>query len=121
MPLAKGWRKCVIDKPYEMLSFSYNKMIFEDVADHVVIAQRKTLDSHCIDPILYYIRIKFPTDNKEDFGDSKSALQHFVKFENKGHYYMVNWDGSYSLADNGEVKVLSENELVEFVFSISQH
>lgn len=121
LPLAKGWRKCVIDKPYEMLSFSYNKMIFEDVADHVVIAQRKTLDSHCIDPILYYIRIKFPTDNKEDFGDSKSALQHFVKFENKGHYYMVNWDGSYSLADNGEVKVLSENELVEFVFSISQH
>ena len=119
--LAKGWRKCVIDKPYEMLSFSYNKMIFEDVANHVVIAQRKTLDSHCIDPILYYIRIKFPTDNKEDFGDSKSALQHFVKFENKGHYYMVNWDGSYSLTDNGEVKMLPENELVEFAFSISQH
>ena len=120
LPVAIGWRKCVIDKP-DILSFSYNKMIFEDTGGHVVIAQRKTPDSHCVDPILYYIRIKFLTDNKEDFGDSKSALQHFVKFENNGQYYMVNWDGSYFLTDNGEIKKLSENELVEFVFSISQH
>ena len=121
LPVAIGWRKCVLEKPNDILSFSYNKMIFEDEGGHVVIAQRKTPDSHCIDPILYYIRIKFPTDNKEDFGDSKSAMQHFVKFEIDGHTYMVNWNGGYSLTDNREVKMLSENELVEFVFSILQH
>lgn len=120
LPTAEGWRKCVIDKP-EILFFSYNKMIFEDTNNHVVIAQRKTPDSHCIDPILYYIRIKFSIDNKEDFGDSKSAIQHFVKFENNGHYYMVKWDGRYLLIDNGEEKTFSEDELVEFVFSILQH
>ena len=118
LPTATGWRKCVIDKPNEILSFSYNKMIFEDVPNHVVIAQRKTLDSHCIDPILYYIRIKFPTDNKDDFGDSKSAIQHFVKFEYDGHQYLVKWmteKACYLLTDNGEERNLSEDELVDFV------
>lgn len=121
LPKVTGWRKCVIDKPNVILSFSYNKMFFEETDGHVVIAQRKTPDSHCIDPILYYIRIKFPTDNKEDFGDSKSAIQHFVKFENDGHLYMVKWDGRYLLTDNGEERTLSEDELVTFVLSIKQH
>ena len=91
LPVAIGWRKCVIDKPYEILSFSYNKMIFTDVADHVVIAQRKTLDSHCIDPILYYLSLKYPIENKNDFGDSKSAPKHYVKFTCNDKSYDIVW------------------------------
>lgn len=123
LPAVTGWRKCVIDKPKEILSFSYYKMIFED-AGHVVIAQRKTRDSHCIDPILYYIRLKYLSNNKDDFGDSKSASQHFVSFEKDGQHYFIKWlyeEGCYSLTNNEKDSLWSENDLVDWIFSIQQH
>lgn len=117
LPTATGWRKCVIDKPYEMLSFSYNKMIFEDVADHVVIAQRKTLDSHCIDPILYYLKLKYPTTNNNDFGDSKSAPKHYVKFSYNDNEYEIKWsEERCCYLDNHNGNEMKVDEIINLAF-----
>ncbi len=48
-----AWIECMIDEP-SILDYCNNKRLFND-RGHVILAQYKTTDSHCIDPVLKYL------------------------------------------------------------------
>lgn len=91
------WIQCVIKCPY-ILDEAWNKRIYSQNG-HVIMAQRKTRDSHCFDPILVYLR-NICKDNKiEDkkfkLYDSKGEYEHAFQLEKDGHKYLVEWNGTH--------------------------
>ena len=91
------WIQCVIKSP-SILDEAWNKRIYSQNG-HVIIAQRKTRDSHCFDPVLVYLR-NICRDNKiedKDFKlyDSKGEYEHAFLLEKDGHKYLVEWNGTH--------------------------
>ena len=90
------WIKCILRKP-EIIDYASYKKLFIS-SGHVVLAQRKTPDSHCIDPIFKYFAIC--CENRKcgvnyEFYDSKGDYNHaFVFRNNAGEEYLVQWSGS---------------------------
>ena len=92
------WKRCILLQPI-ILDYARQKCIFDDNG-HVIIAQQKTTDSHCYDPILLYIHITSDGLNIANaMGDSKSENPHSISFSiNYGSTttsYFVQWDREY--------------------------
>ncbi len=114
---ASGWRRCVIDMP-SLLDFSYHKKIFEDSTfGHVVLAQLKTIESHCIDPILKYIDLRYYGNNTSRFNDSKSATPHSLEIIDGDKKSLIKWSNQYGyytiVNDDLSETIISEEDLVE--------
>lgn len=96
------WIQCIIKCP-SILDEAWNKRIYFQNG-HVIIAQRKTRDSHCFDPILVYLRNlcrekKFPEKNYQLY-DSKGEYEHAFQLEIDNHLLLVEWygtEGDYSI------------------------
>ena len=119
---ATGWRKCVLEMP-SLLDYSWHKRIFIDSnSGHVVFAQLKTTDSHCIDPILKFIDKLFYGKDSSHFNDSKSATPHSVEIIDGDNKIIIKWNeepGYYSVV-RGELseESISEDRLVDYAFSL---
>lgn len=65
------------------------------------MAQRKTRDSHCFDPILIYLRnlcICNKLDEKNyKLHDSKGEYEHAFQLKGTEHNYLIEWYGSEGL------------------------
>lgn len=112
------WLECII-KEASILDYSYNKRLFED-RGHVVLAQLKTRDSHCIDPILKYLQNLAINKGKEDqvnLDDSKGTPPHRISYNTGVDVYTLTWgkqNGMYRLYDpQGNSKELDASDAVE--------
>lgn len=121
-----SWIQCIIKNP-TILDEAWNKRIFcQD--GHTILAQRKTRDSHCFDPVFIYLR-NICHENGIDpqkfkLYDSKSEeYEHAFLLEKNSHKYLVEWygkDGYYSIKvdDKEEVVGYTSGELVCFMENI---
>ncbi|MBD5260655.1 MAG: DUF262 domain-containing protein [Bacteroides sp.] len=112
------WLECIIKEP-TILDHSYNKRLFED-RGHVVLAQLKTMDSHCIDPILKYLQILADNEGKKDqvnFDDSKGTPPHSISYSTGTEIHTLTWgekNGMYRLYDQqGNSQELDASDAVE--------
>ncbi len=115
---APVWLECII-KEASILDYSYNKRLFID-RGHVVLAQLKTMDSHCIDPVLKYLQILAINNGKEDqvnLDDSKGTPPHRISYNTGADVYTLTWgeqDGMYRLSDpQGNSRELDAADAVE--------
>lgn len=116
-----SWIQCIVKSP-AVLEEAWNKRIFSQNG-HVIMAQRKTRDSHCFDPILVYLRNlckekKIP-DNKYKLYDSKGEYKHAFQLEKDNHSFLIEWcgtEGNYSVKiDNNTESVYSPDEIITFM------
>lgn len=99
-----------------MLSNAWYRRIFSSY-EHVVLPQRKTLDSHCYDPIFLYLN-KLCEDqglNQDiyEFYDSKSEYSHAFRLIVDDEEYQAKWaktDGIYTIKE----KEYSAEDLLAF-------
>lgn len=119
------WIQCIIKCP-TILDEAWNKRIYSQ-SGHVIIAQRKTRDSHCFDPILVYLRNACQKNKiKNDkfmLYDSKGEYEHAFYLEKDSHQYLVEWygtEGKYSIKtdDNAEPLVCGQQEMIEHMEKI---
>ena len=118
------WIQCIIKCP-SVLEETWNKRIYFQNG-HVIIAQRKTRDSHCFDPILIYLRNlcreKKILENKYHLYDSKDKPEHAFQLEKDNHLLLVEWygtEGCYSIKiDNTSESVYSPDEIIGFMEKI---
>ncbi|MCI7270647.1 MAG: DUF262 domain-containing protein [Prevotella sp.] len=119
---AEPWLKCILNAPV-ILYNAWNRRIFSSYG-HVVLPQRKTLDSHCYDPIFLYLK-KLCEDNNlnqdvYEFYDSKSEYGHAFRLTVDNEEYLAEWsktDGSYTI--NREEH--STEDLLEFFAQKIKH
>ena len=117
------WIKCIVKDP-AILDEAWNKRIYNQKG-HVIMAQRKTRDSHCFDPILVYLRnicreCKIDA-TKYKLYDSKGEYEHAFHLEKDGHKYLVEWqgkEGHYSIKtdDATEATVYSPESMIDFMY-----
>lgn len=92
-----AWIQCVIKFP-SILDEAWNKRIYSQNG-HVIMAQRKTRDSHCFDPVLVYLRNICRNNKIEDkkfkLHDSKGEYEHAFQLEKDEHKYLVEWNGTH--------------------------
>jgi hypothetical protein len=115
--VAPAWIRPFIQKP-EIWDEAWNKRIYLQ-QDHVIIAQRKTSESHCFDPILLYLGGLLPGSK---FYDSKGDYVHALEFEHGGSKYLIRWadtPGAYSIARDGGAPALKQPaKLMEWAESL---
>lgn len=113
------WIQCIIEYP-DMLCDAGNKCLFENNG-HVILAQRKTEDSHCYDPVFLYFEKLCATHNVQNYElyDSKAKHPHGFEFQKDGQTFLILWGsdgGDYAVSvDDGETKTYSVDEIVKFV------
>lgn len=112
------WLECIIKEP-SILDYCYHMRLFKDNG-HVVLAQLKTMDSHCIDPVLKYLHIFAINNKKEDqvnLDDSKGMPPHRISYNTCSDIYTLTWgeqDGMYRLTDpTGDSQELNASEAVD--------
>lgn len=119
------WIQCVLTYP-SILDEAWNKRIFSQ-RGHAILAQRKTKDSHCFDPIFVYFKKLCKEKNIEEskykLYDSKGEYEHAFLFEANGHKCLVSWDefedGLYSVVtDDADAKAYTPQEVIELVRNI---
>ena len=120
--ISAPWIKCIIKNP-SILNEACNKRIYNQNG-HVILAQRKTRDSHCFDPIFVYLR-NICLNNKLDeksyrLFDSKGEYENAFMLEKDSHRYLVEWqgiDGCYSIKidDVPESKDYSPEEMINYM------
>ena len=106
------WIQCIVKCP-SVLEEAWNKRIYFQNG-HVIIAQRKTRDSHCFDPILIYLRNlcreKKMLENKYHLYDSKGEYEHAFQLEKDNHLFLVGWNGTegyYSIKIDNTLELVS--------------
>ena len=90
------------------------------------MAQRKTRDSHCFDPILVYLRnlcrLNKYDEKKFKLHDSKGEYEHAFQLEEDDHKYLIEWygtDGHYSIRiDDQEPIGYSSEDVVYFMENV---
>lgn len=117
------WIKCIVRNP-AVLEEAWNKRIYSQNG-HVIMAQRKTRDSHCFDPIFVYLRnicrdCKID-DTKYKLYDSKGEYEHAFQLEKEGHRYFVEWqgmEGQYSIKkdDATESTEYNPEDMIDFMY-----
>ena len=118
------WIKCIIEFP-TILDEAWHKRIYTHNG-HVIMAQRKTRDSHCFDPILVYLRNLCKENDIEEkkfkLYDSKGEYEHAFRLEKDDHEYLVEWygtDGQYSVkVDNTEPECYTPELMINFMSEI---
>ncbi len=125
---AAPWIQCVVKCP-AVLDEAWNKRVYSQNG-HVIIAQRKTRDSHCFDPILIYLRNlcrekKMP-DGQYKLYDSKGEYEHAFWLAIDNHTYLVEWNGTegdYTIRtdDNPEPAAYSPADMIAYMEKIISH
>ena len=121
---ALPWIGCIIKCP-SVLNEAWNKRVYIQNG-HVIIAQRKTIDSHCFDPMLVYLRNlcwskKIP-DSRFKLYDSKGEYVHAFEFDDGVDKYRVQWsekEGEYVVLQN-EIElpnIHTSEEMLDFMKS----
>lgn len=118
------WIKCIIEFP-TILDEAWHKRIYTHNG-HVIMAQRKTRDSHCFDPILVYLRNLCKENDIEEkkfkLYDSKGEYEHAFRLEKDDHEYLVEWygtNGQYSVkVDNTEPECYTPERMINFMSEI---
>lgn len=121
---APTWIQCVI-KNNTILDEAWNKRIYCHNG-HAIMAQRKTRDSHCFDPILVYLRnlcrLNKYDEKKFKLHDSKGEYEHAFQLEEDDHKYLIEWygtDGHYSIkTDDQEPIGYSSEDVVYFMENV---
>lgn len=127
-----GWVAFFKTRP-SIIWQSWRKKIFTEKG-HVIFAQQQTTDSHCIDPILFYLKgileDKFyHSDTKNwtpgivcNFYDSKSLGSHCLEISCSEHLLTVKWgekDSEYVITEDGKTVVTTSiDDLVSKSLSI---
>lgn len=122
------WIRCIVED-MNILDESWNKRLFKQ-DDHIILAQRKTSDSHCFDPILVYLRNL--CRNKEfdpktyKFYDSKGEPPHYFMLEKGGKTYHIEWntngDGYLIKEDDSDSQVeKTPQELIDYIKQIIEN
>ncbi len=118
------WVECITEEP-SILDYCNNKRLFIDKG-HVIFAQYKTMDSHCIDPVLKYIYsilLKSVPQNKIIFYDSKGDYPHSISYETEDGSYHIKWsnkDGMYELVGkDGDRETYCAKEVIDRFIKIS--
>ena len=99
---APTWIQTIVENK-DIIGEAWNKRIFTD-AGHPILAQRKTDDSHCMDPIFVYLRNWYYNNCPEGvnfiFNDSKGTPAHtFIVVKNDTEY-IAKWsdtNGMYAV------------------------
>lgn len=112
------WVKCIISEP-AILDYCSNKRLFID-RGHVVLAQYKTMDSHCIDPVLMYIHIRARRHDCQGqviFCDSKGDDPHSLTLGNGQDTYRLKWspvEGMYELTTpDGDTQTCTAKDAID--------
>lgn len=121
------WIQCLIKCP-TILDEAWNKRIYRQNG-HVIIAQRKTLNGHCFDPILVYLRNVCQKDkignDRFTFYDSKGEYEHAFQLQTDNHQYLVEWygtEGEYSIKTDHETGaiIFAQQDMIEHMEKIIQ-
>ncbi len=112
------WVECIISEPL-ILDYCNNKRLFMDKG-HVILAQYKTMDSHCIDPVLKYLHIlalKSDSQERVVFSDSKGDDPHSISYAKGDGNYLLKWsnmEGMYELmSPDGNTQTYCVSEAVD--------
>lgn len=121
-----GWVKYFKQCPH-IIWESWRKRIYEDKG-HVIFAQQKTTDSHCLDPMLIYIKSlaadAFYNSEKNEWmqgvmvelHDSKSLGSHGLVLSMPNHNCEIRWGdgkGEYVITEDGTTLIVNNiDELV---------
>ena len=114
------WIRCIVDDP-KIMNESLQKRIFEDKG-HPILAQLKTQDSHCFDPVFVYLRNKCIDKNidetKYKMYDSKGDCNYGhgfqIEINNVIHFVQWNSNGGYKLSVNNQNNELTANGTVDY-------
>jgi len=121
----RGWVGCLRDCP-EIIWYAWRKRVFRE-RGHVVLAQQKTTDSHCFDPVLLYLgelaRRRFFDDRRRRWSDgvsvetfdSKSVGSYGLTLTVGDRTYAVRWaqaDSLYVLDDGSGAMLCDADSLV---------
>lgn len=114
------WIRCIVDDP-QIMNESLQKRIFEDKG-HPILAQLKTQDSHCFDPVFLYLRNKCRENNidqtKYKMYDSKGDCNYGhgfqIEIDNEIHFAQWNDNGGYQLYVNNINKESTADEIINY-------
>ena len=114
------WIRCIVDDP-KIMNESLQKRIFEDKG-HPILAQLKTKESHCFDPVFVYLRNKCIDKNidetKYKMYDSKGDCNygHGFQIETNNVIHFVQWNsnGGYKLSVNNQNNELTADGTVDY-------
>ncbi|MBR2439741.1 MAG: DUF262 domain-containing protein [Lentisphaeria bacterium] len=103
------WLRCILKCPEIIDYASYKRVYFSN--GHVVLAERKTPDSHCVDPVFkYFAEVCRKKGLKNKLHDSKGEYTHAFEFSDNGEKkYLIQWEGS---AGEYSIKTDDENTVV---------
>ena len=120
-----GWVKYFKQRPH-IIWESWRKRFFEDKG-HVIFAQQKTTDSHCLDPVLRYIKslaadVFFNREDKKwkkdvivELQDSKSLDSHGLVISIPNHTCKIRWGegiGEYVIIEDGTTSIVSDIDVL---------
>lgn len=114
------WIRCIVDDP-KIMNESLQKRIFEDKG-HPILAQLKTKESHCFDPVFVYLRNKCIDKNidetKYKMYDSKGDCNYGhgfqIELNNVIHFVQWNSNGGYKLSVNNQNNELTADGTVDY-------
>lgn len=124
-PNVESWIQCVLTYPSILNESGYKRIYSKN--GHVILAQKKTDDSHCFDIMLMYLRNyckqKGIGESKYQFYDSKSDIGHAFEFTDNVNKYLVTWekegDGTYSIKKNeNSLNEYSAKDMLQFMKKI---
>ena len=120
-----GWVKYFKQRPH-IIWESWRKRFFEDQG-HIIFAQQKTTDSHCLDPMLRYIKSlvadefynreekKWLKDVIVELHDSKSLGSHGLVLSIPNHTCEIRWGdgmGEYVIIEDGTTLKVSDIDVL---------
>ena len=124
--ISPPWVQCIINDP-SILAESWNRRIYSQ-RGHVILAQRKTMDSHCFDPILVYFRnmcrrLHLPESDFKLY-DSKGDYEHAFDFNTNAEKIHIEWsknDGNYIVANGlSSTMELNSSSLIDYFDNVIQ-
>ncbi len=107
---SEAWVRCICEYP-SIIDFAKYKRLYKE-GEHVILAEFKTNNSHCFDPLLVYLcklcEEKGMNEKDYKFYDSKADYKHAFYLSKDGHQYFVQWKGKdYSISmDNQPVSAV---------------
>lgn len=119
---AEPWIRVILKTP-DIIDEAWNKRLYSSDG-HIILAQRKTSDSHCFDPLFLYFkyccRDRKYNEKKYKLHDSKGEYAHAFELSVDNTKYLVQWNGSgYSIQiNNQELKVYSAKETLELIENV---
>lgn len=119
---AEPWVRVILKTP-DIINEAWNKRLFS-VDGHVILAQRRTLDSHCFDPLFLYFNRCCQQQRLDEsmykMHDSKGEYAHAFELYAHDAKYLVRWaDAGYSVTINGqEPRIYNADETLEIVEKI---